>query len=215
MSRAFLARARASDNASSKLRFAIGDQVRLWRGNNKKKAAWAMRWVGPGIMTGHEGDANVWMAEFGKQVPWHDLYDELSGQTADDGTFYDLTSPGSSREPLAGPAVPPRMPGQGFQEPPRVLPSVDPVDMRDSSVQLRDDIAAPSGKRSRRSDADMLLPPAAPTHWTPGPPQPSDSVPTGSLCQRPCSRQRRRDRRSRSRSRTCTRSESEIGLSRT
>ena len=117
------------------------------------------------------------MAEFEEQVPWHDLYDELSGQTADDDdTFYELTSPGSSREPLAGPAVPPRMPGQGFQEPPRVLPSFDPVDMRDSSVRPRDDIAAPWSKRSRRSDADMP-PTASPTHWTPGPPQPSDPVP--------------------------------------
>ena len=131
-------------------------------------------------MFGHEGDANVWisyrntvikaagnhvrMAEFEDQVPWHDLYDEHSGQTADDGTFYDLTTPGSSRELLAGPAVPPRMPGQGFQEPPRVLPSVDPVDMRDSSVRPRDDIAAPSGKSSRREYADILPPPAAPTH---------------------------------------------------
>ena len=98
-----------------------------WRGNSKKKAAWAMRWGGPGIVIGHEGDANVWMSyrnavikaagnhvrmvEIEEQVPWQDLYDELSGQTADDGTFYDFTTPGSSREPLAGPAVPTRMLG--------------------------------------------------------------------------------------------------------
>ena len=128
----------------------------FWRSNNKNKAAWAMRWVSPGIMIGHEGDANGWISyrnavirAAGNHVRSPDLYDELSGQTADDGTCFDLTTPGSSREPLAGSAVAPRMLGQESQEP-RVSPSVDPVDVRDSSVRPRDELATPPGKRSRR-----------------------------------------------------------------
>ena len=52
-----------------------------------------MRWLGPGIVIGHEGLANVWIshhnavvkaagnhvrfAEVEEQLPWHDLYDPL------------------------------------------------------------------------------------------------------------------------------------------
>ena len=32
-----------------------------WRGNNKRKSQWSMRWLGPGIVIGHEGLANVWI----------------------------------------------------------------------------------------------------------------------------------------------------------
>ena len=138
LSRAFLGRARASDNVTSKIRFNIGDQVMFWRGNNKNKRQWAMRWVGPGIIIGHEGDSNVWIsyrntvikaagnhvrsAEFEEQVPWHDLFDQLA---ALDGTenhdYYDMTPPGNSRDAksdgrtLPPPAVPPRMPGHQAQ----------------------------------------------------------------------------------------------------
>ena len=64
-----------------------------WRGNNKRKSQWSMRWLGPGIVIGHEGRANVWishrnavvkaagnhvrLAEVEEQLPWHDLYDSL------------------------------------------------------------------------------------------------------------------------------------------
>ena len=54
MSKAVLGRARAADNASSKLRFAVGDQVMYRRGNITEKSAWAMQWVGPGIVIGHD-----------------------------------------------------------------------------------------------------------------------------------------------------------------
>ena len=112
LSRAFLARARSSGNVTSKLRFAVGDQVMYWRGNNKKKAQWSMRWCGPAVVIGHEGDYNVWLshrnavikasgnhvraAEFEEQIPWNEIYDALnSAEEAHD--FYDLTSPGSSK----------------------------------------------------------------------------------------------------------------------
>ena len=94
LSRAFLSRARSANNASSQVRFAVGDQVMYWRGNNKRKSQWSMRWLGPGIVIGHEGRANVWishrnavvkaggnhvrLAEVEEQLPWHDLYDSLS-----------------------------------------------------------------------------------------------------------------------------------------
>ena len=35
LSRAFLSRARSANNAPSQVRFAVGDQVIYWRGNNK------------------------------------------------------------------------------------------------------------------------------------------------------------------------------------
>ena len=94
LSRAFLSRARSANNSPSQVRFADGDQVMYWRGNNKRKSQWSMRWLGPGIVIGHEGRANVWishrnavvkaagnhvrLAEVEEQLPWHDLYDSLS-----------------------------------------------------------------------------------------------------------------------------------------
>ena len=64
-----------------------------WRWNNKRKSQWSMRWLGPRIVIGHEGLANVWishrhavvkaagnhvrLAEMEEQLPWHDLYDSL------------------------------------------------------------------------------------------------------------------------------------------
>ena len=33
-----------------------------WRGNNTRKSQWSMRWLGPGIVIGHEGLANVWIS---------------------------------------------------------------------------------------------------------------------------------------------------------
>ena len=62
LSRAFLSRARSANNAPSHVRFAVGDQVMYWRGNNKRKSQWSMRWLGPGIVIGHEGRANVWIS---------------------------------------------------------------------------------------------------------------------------------------------------------
>ena len=62
LSRAFLSRARSANNSPSQVRFAVGDQVMYWRGNNKRKSQWSMRWLGPGIVIGHEGRANVWIS---------------------------------------------------------------------------------------------------------------------------------------------------------
>ena len=33
-----------------------------WRGKNKRKSQWSMRWLGPGIVIGDEGLANVWIS---------------------------------------------------------------------------------------------------------------------------------------------------------
>ena len=52
LSRAFLSRARSANNSPSQVRFAVGDQVMYWRGNNKRKSQWSMRWMGPGIVLG-------------------------------------------------------------------------------------------------------------------------------------------------------------------
>ena len=97
LSRAFLSRARSANNAPSQVRFAVGDQVMFWRGNNKRKSQWSMRWLGPGIVIGHEGRANVWishrnavvkaagnhirLAEVEEQLSWHVLYDSMSRHT--------------------------------------------------------------------------------------------------------------------------------------
>ena len=72
-----------------------------------------MRWLGPGIVIGHEGLANVWishrnavvkaagnhvrLAEAEEQLPWHDFYDSLrdTGEQA----YFDLCPPGASRDP--------------------------------------------------------------------------------------------------------------------
>ena len=72
-----------------------------------------MRWLGPGIVIGHEGLANVWishrnavvkaagnhvrLAEAKEQLPWHDLYDSLrdTGEQA----YFDLCPPGAYRDP--------------------------------------------------------------------------------------------------------------------
>ena len=64
LSRAFLSRAR---NAPSQVRFEVGDQVMYWRGNNKRKSQRSMRWLGPGIVIGHEGRANVWISHLRSQ----------------------------------------------------------------------------------------------------------------------------------------------------
>ena len=94
LSRAFLSRARSANNSPSQVRVAVGDQVMYWRGNNKRKSQWSMRWLGPGIVIGHEGRAkrvdqssqcrcqgsmenHVRLAEVEEQLPWHDLYDSL------------------------------------------------------------------------------------------------------------------------------------------
>ena len=53
LSRAFLSRARSANNSPSQVRFAVGDHFMCWRGNNKRKSRWSMRWLGPGIVSGH------------------------------------------------------------------------------------------------------------------------------------------------------------------
>ena len=113
LSVAFLSRARSANNAPSQVRLAVGDQVMYWRGNNKRKSQWSMRWLGPGIVIGHEGRANVWishrnavvkaagnhvrLAEVEEQLPLHDLYDSL-GET-DEQIYFDLSPHGVSRDP--------------------------------------------------------------------------------------------------------------------
>ena len=90
-----------------------------WRGNNKRKSQWSMRWLGPGIVMGHERRANVWishrnavvkaagnhvrLAEVDEQLPWHDLYD--SRRDTDEQTYFDLCPPGVSRDPHGGPST--------------------------------------------------------------------------------------------------------------
>ena len=94
LSRAFLSRARSAKNSPSQVRFAVGDQVMYWRGNNKRKSQWSMRWLGPGIVIGHQGRANVWIShrnavvkaagnhvrlpEVEAQLPWHDFVTQMS-----------------------------------------------------------------------------------------------------------------------------------------
>ena len=141
LSRAFLSRARSANNAPSQVRFAVGDEVMYWRGNNKRKSQWSMRWLGPGIVIGHEGRANTWishrnavvkaagnhvrLAEVEEQLPWHDLYD--SPRDTDEQTYFDLCPPGVSRDPQYGglstssdaPMTPVRTPSQISQTHPR------------------------------------------------------------------------------------------------
>ena len=116
LSRAFLSRARSANNVPSQVRFAVGDQVMYCRGSNKRKSQWSMRWLGTGIVIGHEGRANVWiihrnavvkaagnhvrLAEVEEQLPWHDLYDSL--RETDEQTYFDLSPPGVSRDPQYG-----------------------------------------------------------------------------------------------------------------
>ena len=87
-----------------------------WRGNNNRMSQWSMRWLGPGIVIGHEGRANVWishrnavvkaagnhvrLAEVEEQLPWHDLYDSL--RETDEQTYFDLSPPGVCRDPQYG-----------------------------------------------------------------------------------------------------------------
>ena len=115
-SRAFLSRARRANDSPSQVRFAVGDQVMYWRGNNKRKSQWSMRWLSPGIVSGHEGRAYVWTshrnavvkaagnhvrhAEVEEQLPWHDLYDSL--RDTGEQTYFDLCPPGASRDPQYG-----------------------------------------------------------------------------------------------------------------
>ena len=68
--RAFLSSARSANNTPSQVRFAVGDQVMYWRGNNKRKSQWSMRWLGPGIVFGHEGHRNaVVEVQFASESP--------------------------------------------------------------------------------------------------------------------------------------------------
>ena len=71
-----------------------------------------MRWLGPGIVIGHEGLANEWisgrnavvsaagnhvrLAEVEEQLPWHDLYD--SRRDTGEQTHFDLCPPGPFRD---------------------------------------------------------------------------------------------------------------------
>ena len=139
LSRAFLSRARSANNAPSQVRFAVGDQVMYWRGNNKRKSQWSMRWLGPGIVIGHEGRANVWishrnavvkaagnhvrLAEVEEQLPWHDLYDSL--RETDEQTYFDLSPPGVSRDPqYGGPSTSSDVPMTPIPVPDESMPDV-------------------------------------------------------------------------------------------
>ena len=102
LSRAFLSRARSANHAPSQIRFAVGDQFMCWRGNNKRKSQWSMRWLGPGIVIAHEGVANVWISHrnavikvSGNHV--RDLYDSL--RDTDEQAYFDLCPAGASRDP--------------------------------------------------------------------------------------------------------------------
>ena len=75
-----------------------------------------MRWLGPGIVIGHQGRANMWishrnavvkaagnhvpLAEVEEQLPWHDLCD--SPRDTDEQIYFDLCPPGVSRDPQYG-----------------------------------------------------------------------------------------------------------------
>ena len=61
LSRAFQTGARSVTNPPSLVGFAIGEQIMYWRGNNKRKSDWSMRWLGSRIVIGHESSANVWI----------------------------------------------------------------------------------------------------------------------------------------------------------
>ena len=139
LSRAFLSRARSANNAPSQVRFAVGDQVMYWRGNNKRKSQWSMRWLDPGIVIGHEGRANVWishrnavvkaagkhvrLAEVEEQLPWHDLYD--SPRDTDEQTYFDLSPPAVSRDPqYEGPSTSSDVPMTSVPVPDESMPDV-------------------------------------------------------------------------------------------
>ena len=118
--------------------FAVGDQIIYWRGNKKSKSQWSMRWLGLGIVIGHEGLANVWtshrnavvkaagnhirLAEAEEQLPWYDLYDSL--RDTSEQAYFDLCPSGASRDPRCeGPPIssdvpmtPPPVPGDPVPE---------------------------------------------------------------------------------------------------
>ena len=86
-----------------------------WEQQAKESVADAL---GPELVVGHEGRANVWishrnavvkaagnhvrLAEVEEQLPWHDLYDSLRDT---DETYVDLCPPGVSREQYGGPST--------------------------------------------------------------------------------------------------------------
>lgn len=58
LSRAFLARSRVTSAIPADHVFSDGDQVFYWRGRAKRKQDCSQRWVGPGVVIGHE--QNSW-----------------------------------------------------------------------------------------------------------------------------------------------------------
>ena len=106
-------------------RFVLQSETRSCIGaeTTSEKTQWSMRWLGPGIVVGHEGRANVWMsrrnvvvkaagnhvrlAEVEEQLPWHDLHDSL--RETDEQTYFDLSPPGVSRDRQFGGPSPSQM----------------------------------------------------------------------------------------------------------
>ncbi len=67
LSRAFLARSRASSTEPVANQLQIGDQVFYWRGINQKgtkSSNWALRWRGPAVVIGREQN-NLWLSHRG------------------------------------------------------------------------------------------------------------------------------------------------------
>ena len=163
--------------------FAVGDQVMYWRGNNKRKSQWSMRWLGLGIVIGHEGRANVWishrnavvkaagnhvrLAEVEEQLPWHDLYDSL--RETDEQTYFDLSPPGVSRDPqYGGPSTSSDVPMTPVPVPDESMPDViaDEPDTSEIPV-LPNSVYAPVRNPRVRWRSDVL---EHPTPQTVSPP---------------------------------------------
>ena len=141
-----------------------------WRGNS-------MRWLGPGIVIGHEGRAwsshrnavvkaagnHVRLAEVEEQLPWHDLYDSLRG------TDEQLSPPGVSRDPqYGGPSTSSDVPMTPVPVPDESMPDVIEDEPYTSEIpMLPNSVYAPvRNPRVRwRSDAlehptpQLVLPP--------------------------------------------------------
>ena len=120
LSRAFLARSRASDVAPAQHQFSLGDQVYYWRGRGRAKRDWSARWHGPAIVIGYEGN-NLWLthrnctvkcstrhvrlAEPEERLPWDQVFRQaFAEQPAGDRP----DAPFGATDPL-----PPRFPGAG------------------------------------------------------------------------------------------------------
>ena len=184
LSRAFLSRARSANNAPSKIPFAVGDQVMYWRGNNKRKSQWSRRWLGPGIVIGHEGRAIVWISHRNAVVKaagnhvrlaeaWHDLYDSL--RDTDEETYFDLSPPGVSRDPqYGGPSTSNDVPMTPVPVPDESMPNViadEPAvyaSVRNPRVRWRSNVLEhPTPQTASSPVVSSQNVPAATPSWSP------------------------------------------------